>query len=317
MSFKFKHLEKIVGVFLTVVLLIVIAVIVFIGREQRWFEKYYEFTTTFKTGENISPGTQVRIKGIQTGEVKSVFLTEDNLIEVTFSIYQEYVGRIRKDSIVKRRAPLIGTKFLEIIPGGKNMPILASGSYVWSEDSEEGARILSLKLVEEVPEQVQRIMNNVELLTYSLSAEEGKLSLTLDQVQDFFVMLSDEDGSLNLMLASLEEITRSIQDKEGSVGKLLNDDLELYMNIIALLENLNIMIANFQELSVALADSSPEIKAAVERSNRTMNEAIGLIKILENNFFVRGFSSRKPPTPVPIEGDVREGGYAPDVDYFP
>jgi hypothetical protein len=95
-------------------------------------------------------------------------------------------------------------------------------------------------------------------------------------------MLSDEDGSLNLMLASLEEITRSIQDKEGSVGKLLNDDLELYMNIIALLENLNIMIANFQELSVALADSSPEIKAAVERSNRTMNEAIGLIKILEN-----------------------------------
>jgi hypothetical protein len=89
------------------------------------------------------------------------------------------------------------------------------------------------------------------------------------------------------------------------------------MNIIALLENLNIMIANFQELSVALADSSPEIKAAVERSNRTMNEAIGLIKILENNFFVRGFSSKKPPTPVPIEGDVREGGYAPDVDYFP
>jgi ABC-type transporter Mla subunit MlaD len=82
MSFKFKHLEKIVGFFLTLALLIVVAVIVMIGREQRWFEKQHIYTTKFTSGESVSVGMQVQIKGIQTGEVKSVFLTEDNLIEV-------------------------------------------------------------------------------------------------------------------------------------------------------------------------------------------------------------------------------------------
>jgi hypothetical protein len=37
MSFKFKQLEKIVGFFITLAILIALAVIVMIGREQRWF----------------------------------------------------------------------------------------------------------------------------------------------------------------------------------------------------------------------------------------------------------------------------------------
>lgn len=315
MSFKFKHLEKIVGFFLTITLLVIVAVIVFIGREQRWFEKQYHYTTKFSSGENLSPGMQVQIKGIQTGEVKSVFLTDDNMIEVKFQVFQEYSERIRKDSVVKRRSPLIGTKYLEIIPGAANMPVLASGSYVWSEDTEEGSRILKDNLREEKPDQVQRILDNVEQMTYKLSADEEDLMITLLKVQKFFDLLSSEDESLQMMLANLEQITSSIEDQEGSIGKFLYDDYAMYEQIATVMESLNGMMNNFEELSGVLADSSPEIKAAVERSNRTMNEAIGLIEQLQQNFFVRGFSPVKPSETVPIQGDVREGGYVPEMGY--
>jgi len=311
MSFRFKNLEKIVGVFLTIVILVIIAVIIMIGRERRWFEKQYEFNTKFLRGEGISAGMQVAIKGIQTGEVKSVFLNEDNWVEVSFKVYQEYAERVRKDSVIKLRAPLIGSKVLEIIPGEKNMPMLANGSYIWSEDTIEGQRILIEKLKEEKPDQITRVLNNVEQLTYNLSASDGSLEPVLAKVNEFFTMLAAADGSLNQMLASLDEITRSIKEKEGSIGKLLYDDYELYTNIIELMEHLNAMTKNFQELSQTLADISPEIKAAVESGNRTMNEAIGLMKTLQSNFFVRGFSSRKGQEAIPIEGAEREGGYAP------
>jgi phospholipid/cholesterol/gamma-HCH transport system substrate-binding protein len=310
MAFKFKHLEKIVGVFLTLVILIIVAVIILIGREQRWFEKHYQFTTKFLRGEGMSPGMQVAIKGIQIGEVKSVFLNEDNWIEVTFSVYEDYSERIRKDSVVKLKAPpLLGSKVLEIIPGGSDMPVLANGSYIWSVDTEEGARIMKEKEKMERPDELTRIIQNVERLTYNLSTTEGSLEQALYKIYDFFEMLTAEDGNLNQTLASLESITKSIEEREGSIGKFMRDDYELYNNVIEITENLNIILEDFQQLSKTMAATSPEIKAAIERSNRTMDEAIGLMKVLNENFFVRGFSSRKEPEPLPIQNAERVGGY--------
>ena len=74
-------------------------------------------------------------------------------------------------------------------------------------------------------------------------------------------------------------------------------------------EKMNVIMDNFQKLSTTIADASPEIKAAIERSNRTMDEAIGLMKTLQDNFFVKGFSSRKVPAPTPVENVERAGGY--------
>lgn len=316
MAFRYKHSEIVVGVFLVAAVVVIIAVIIMIGSERRWFEKRFEFTTKFQRGEGVSPGMQVAIRGIQVGEVQSVYLNEDNWIEITFNVYQEYAERIRKDSVVKLHSPLIGSKALDIIPGGQTMPVLASGSYVWSEDTEQGRRILAQRTRQDRPEQLQRVLDNVERLTYNLSASDGSLEPALEKILVFFEKLSSDQESLQIVLANLEKITSSIEQKEGSIGKILGDDEELYTGITRLMDHLNEMAANFETLSGTLADSSPEIKAAIARSNRTMNEAIGLIKTLQNNFFVRGFSSRKSQAPRPIEGADREGGYAP-VDAAP
>ncbi len=315
MPVKFKHLEKIVGVFLTLVVLVIVVVVIFVGKERRWFEKQYEFTTKFLRGEGIKAGLVVAIKGIQVGEVKYVFLNEDNWIEVRFTVYEEYAGRIRQDSAIRVQSPLIGSKVIEIIPGGKDKLPLESGSYIWSQDTDEGARIIQERAKEEKPDELTRIMRNVEKLTYNLSDSEGNLEQSLKKVQNFFELLSSKEGSLNKTLASLEAITRSIEEKEGSIGKLMGDDYELYNNIISILEKVNTIMDDFQTLSKTISDTSPEIKAAIERGNATMDEAIGLIRTLQENFFVRGFSSRREEGVVPIDNAEREGGYSPEGGY--
>lgn len=313
MSFKFKHLEKIVGVFLTLVIITIIGVIMLIGKEQRWFEKHYEFTTKFSRGEGLSPGMQVQIKGIQVGEVTSVFLNKDNWIEVRFRVFEDYAERIRQDSVVRLRAPLIGSKALEIIPGDMDKPVLANGSYIWSADTEEGEKILKAKEKLEKTDEITRILQNVEKLTYNLSAQEGSLQKALTKMNKLFAMLSDEKGSLNQTLKSIEYITKSIENREGSIGKILNDNYELYDNINDLLTSLNKVVDDFQKMSRTLAETSPELKAAIERSNATMDEAIGLIKTLKKNFFIRGFSSRKETRPAPVENTERAGGYESEL----
>jgi len=309
MSFKFSHLEKIVGIFLIIVILVIVTVVVMIGRERRWFEKHYYFSTKFQSGEGLSPGMQVTIKGIQIGEVKTVFLNENNWIEVKFSVYEEYAPRIRKDSVAQIKAPILGSKALKIIPGDKSMPTLANGSFIWSSDTEQGKSIIEKKQKVEAPDQIARIMDNVEKLTYNLSAQNGVLTQSLEKIKSFFDMISSKEGSLNKSLESLENIMASIKDKNNSIGKILNDNYELYNQVVKMLTELNETIENFKNLSKSLSDSSPEIKAAIERSNQTMNEAIGLMKTLKENFLIKGFSSYKEKKAPPIVGINREGEY--------
>jgi len=315
MAYRFKHIEKVVGVFLTLVILIVVALVIFIGRERRWFEQQYEFSTEFWRGEGLNPGLVVSMKGIQIGEVKTVFLNEENWIDVRFSVYEEYTERIRKDSVAKLRSPLIGSKVLEIIPGGKDQLPLENGSYIWSEDTDEGADILILRAKEEKPDQLTRILNNVESLTVSLSDVEGNFQSMLSKAQELFDMLASEEGSLNRTMKNLEQITDSIEDKEGSIGKLVYDNYELYDNIISIMEKVNVIMEDFQDLSRTISESSPEIKAAIERANTTMDEATGLIRTLQENFFVKGFSPRKEDAVIPIENAEREGGYSHEGEY--
>ncbi|MFW6137919.1 MAG: hypothetical protein ACOC7U_01980, partial [Spirochaetota bacterium] len=157
--------------------------------------------------------------------------------------------------------------------------------------------------------------NNVEQLTYNLSAVDGTLNTTLDRVQNFFGYLSSEEGDLKKTLASLEQITTSVEEvttsisrSQSSIGKLMHDNRELYTQIISLMEKMNMVMDDLKRLSRTLSDSSPEIKAAIERSNRTMDEAIGLMKTLKENVLIKGFSRKERP-PQPVEDAVREGGY--------
>jgi ABC-type transporter Mla subunit MlaD len=149
------------------------------------------------------------------------------------------------------------------------------------------------------------------------SDEDEELILTLVKIQQFFDMLSDEEGDLSMMLANLESITDSIDSAEGSIGRLIYDDYEIYEQLAAVMENLNSMTENFDELSEVVADSSPEVKAAMDNVNRTLDEAVGLMNTLQNSVWLRSASKKteRAMQPSPIESDAREGGYAPDLDY--
>jgi uridylate kinase len=56
---------------------------------------------------------------------------------------------------------------------------------------------------------------------------------------------------------------------------------------------------------------------AMENVNRTMDDAIGLMATLQNSVWLRSASKKTEQAleAKPIEGDVREGGYAPELDY--
>ena len=142
MKFKFQHLEKIIGAFVIVSLLAVFFSVIAIGRGQHWFEKSYPYTTIFEGDAGLKPGSAVQMVGIDIGEVTSVSLNQDNLIEVQFKVQEKYAEKIRSDSVARAASPsLLGGKVLEITVGS---PLLSEVEPDSILPSEEGGGIAEL-----------------------------------------------------------------------------------------------------------------------------------------------------------------------------
>ena len=90
MSFKFKHAEKITGVFILLAVVILIVGAVVISVSKKTFVKTHVFKTLLSDAAGLSTSTPLSFKGYEIGRVKKFLLDKDNNIDVELGVYKEY-----------------------------------------------------------------------------------------------------------------------------------------------------------------------------------------------------------------------------------
>jgi len=204
MAYKFKVIEKFVGFFVVAALLFFIGMIILIGREKKFFEKKTYFYTFYKSGEGLTTGIPVLYNGIKIGQVSTVKLNEDNRIYLKFYVSSEYAGRIHEDSVAQFVKPLLGQSAIRIItPPGSAEKILENDSYIYSSDSEEGQALLASR--RNVAEGPERIMANVEELTWLLKDPDGPLFGSLKQIEKLVSTLNEVSKNANAITANVAQ----------------------------------------------------------------------------------------------------------------
>ncbi len=63
MKFKIRFADQIVGIFVLVAIIAVAAILVLIGVNQRWFAKNYYYQSRFASGDGLSVGMPLVLKG--------------------------------------------------------------------------------------------------------------------------------------------------------------------------------------------------------------------------------------------------------------
>ena len=99
-SFRLRHSDKLVWIFLTGVVVILGIVVFLTVKGQNLFEKRLQYRTIFRDGGGLSTGTTVTISGMEVGMVRHLTLNEENNVEVTFEVMERFADRIREDSRV-------------------------------------------------------------------------------------------------------------------------------------------------------------------------------------------------------------------------
>jgi hypothetical protein len=154
-----------------IITLLFIANVIYIGKKNLWFEPTNKYWTILKSGDGLREGTLVTFNGIKTGEVTELNVTDENLINVGFSVRKSFAEKITSGALVRVwRSMMIGDKRLEIIPGPRGSTPLKSGSFIPGEDVRELSDLLSGgEQLQRLMPQLLRLLNNVDIITTSLA----------------------------------------------------------------------------------------------------------------------------------------------------
>ncbi len=263
MELVFQRKEKIVGAFVVLMIVALMALVVLIGRARHWFETYVTYYTVFDQTYNLSKDSRVKLYTVDVGKVTGVKLVGDK-VKVELAILKDYAGRIKTDSVATVESPtFIGSEYVSIKPGtAKALPIPVNGT-IPSRPKKSLADLMAEFEVEKTLKMVIKSIQDISETVKHLRDPKGPLYSALDSAAG--------------ILANIEAITRDIRQGKGSLGKLVGSE-EALQKVYAQLDHVNSILKNIERAT----NTAREIAGNIESASAKSPEMVaGLRKALD------------------------------------
>lgn len=304
MELKFSRMDRVVGVFIIVIIALLVATVALVGRGKDWFRPTVTYYTQFRENYNLAPGSPVKLFKAEIGHVKSVQLVGD-AVRVRLSIFEEYRTRFRQDTVVTVESPtLIGSEYVAVRPGKPDSPLLLPGETVKSLEQRTLSQILAEYEVEETAKRLTETIRNLADIVEELRDPKGPLFVSLNSIEK--------------NLKNVETVTTDLKEGKGTVGQLMrSDDLINRVNISMerldsvlkdiegatpeVTDNLRESMEKIREITANLEKGSRDVPDVIRTTKRGLQEIRDgvdeinrVVKALEKSPLIRG---NLPPRP--------------------
>jgi phospholipid/cholesterol/gamma-HCH transport system substrate-binding protein len=307
MKFRIKYAQQVVGVFVLIAAVALIAVIVSMGANQRWFAKNYEYYSVFPSAEGISNGMSIRYKGFEIGRITEIGLTDDDNVRVDFFIQDTFHEKVVENSILQLQTSPIGLgggmvfrqgrEITDPLPGGSLIPSLSSPEGQAIAEADAVIMPASGDSITRIIGQVEPVLRNVNTLLVSVddtlghvnSALSGNqdepLGLTLAQVN---TLLSEVEttlvetreqsnqllASVNVITGNLEGTTAALEDPTGLVPMLLGAE----GSIATFLNDNDRLFNQVEQMLISINASLDEVNEFSGFINGTQPQIAGMLE---------------------------------------
>jgi phospholipid/cholesterol/gamma-HCH transport system substrate-binding protein len=264
-----------VGILGLVALFFVTLLIFLLTGSTRWFENRAPLHVYVTDAAGLTPGSPVRINGINAGKVDTVRLSgltdPQRIIRVDFEVDQDLLKQIPNDSIVSIASDnLLGsTKFLSISKG-KNPQAIQAGATMQAANTQEFQQLVQqgfgvLDSAQAILQKIQNIVGEVEVgkgTIGKLLVDESlynSLTNTVNQVQLLATTLNSRTGTLGRLLndtalydqaesiiTRVDQIVANLQQGQGTAGLLLKDP-KMYNDLDQAVNQLNTILTNLNQ----------------------------------------------------------------------
>jgi phospholipid/cholesterol/gamma-HCH transport system substrate-binding protein len=293
MNFKFRHTEKIAGIFVFLAIGILIAGIVLIAVSRKMFVETYPFYTVLSDAQGLSTSTSLNFKGYEIGKVKDFYLNTVNNIHVELLIYKEYLNLIVPGSAIYRQTnPISGATslvFLLPVPEGDE-PVtsddpdtafrLQANSKIPSLDMKDGQKLMEENLIEKSGDSVSIIFDETKIFFSNLRSE---FKLKKDSFRDFFKMLGDFSESLARNREIFDHLNQLLNPENGPVFNTVEKFAEVSNRLVNSVTKLEEMLENYKNPDGLMLKMLQVEKKQLDRSIDNLNHnLVTLQKMLQS-----------------------------------
>ena len=289
-KFKFRYVNEIVGGFVLLVCLLLLAGVLVAGHAQQWFEKMVEIELRFppEGSMDLQKGAEVTLLGARVGSVQDIMVDDDGSISGSIRVRGSFMRFVRQDSIalVKKKMVVTGDAFIELTRGtGAELP--REGAEIACEKDTEILQMLeeALDVLAQESENTLRLVNTA-IIEYTMLAED----------------LNDSDGHFQKLLANANGLLDDVRKGDGVPAKVLNDPAmardveEIVGQAKEMMENINAMVAELHQvveklppMADVLSGEVDNLPVVVGESQTLMRETTALLEGLQKHWFLRKY----------------------------
>ena len=244
-KFKFRYVNEIVGGFVILVFLLLLAGVIVAGNAQHWFEAMYEINLRFppEGSMDLQKGAEVMLLGAKVGSVQDITVDDAGSISGTMRVRGPFMRFIRADSIalVKKKMVVTGDAYIEL-SRGTDAELPRTGGEIWCMKDTE-----IVQMIEDALESIRQQATNTLALVNGAIAEYTALAAGLN----------DPQGNLQQLLANVNGLLEDVRHGKGLPAKVLNDP--------AMANDVARIVKQVQELMVKVNDMAAELQKVVAK----------------------------------------------------
>ena len=229
------------GIFTIIGLFAIIASISATGSFS--LKRTYNIYVNFDNISNLPRKAKVKIAGVDIGVLRDIYL-KDSKAKLKLSIDRKVV--LYKNACARIvSVGIIGTKYIEVVPGDAGKPVLSDGDFISSDNVQSMEEMLT-NITNSVNKAINNetygnMMKNFADAIYSLkeilnniATQNGQIAKTINNFNQFSTdiasvptnskqSLRDTLSSIKNVVAKLDILVSRLCDGEGTIATLISD----------------------------------------------------------------------------------------------
>lgn len=304
----------IVGLFVFIGIIFLLAGILIVGNLRETFNRKMELVSLFDDISGLQPGNNIWFSGVKIGTVSSLNFHGKSQVEVNMNVAISAQKYIRKDAKVKiSNDGLIGNKILVIYGGTDAFDQVQEGDTLEVEKTFTSEDMINT--AQENNKNILAITNDVKAITKKLAAGEGSIGKMLDDslmytnINATIVSLQKASAKAQQMLNSLAVFSSNL-NKKGTLANELTTDTVVFRSVKAsvlqlqqMADTATALITNIKQISsnpkssigVLLhdEDAGAHLKASLKNLESSSKKLDEDLEAVQHNFLLRGFFKKR------------------------
>lgn len=303
------------GVFTLVSLLVTGVLTVIMGNIG--FGDRNEFKAIFTNATMLSKGDDVRVAGINVGEVKDVEHYERSMALVTFKV-DAGVKMTTASRAEIRFLNLVGDRYMALEQGkdAEEAEVLRDGATIPVDRTKpaldltvlfDGFKPLFAALT---PDQVNELSMN---LVQVLQGEGGTVRSLLAHTASLTTTLADRDQLIGDVVTNLSETLKTVDDRHEQLSSLIVELNDWMRDLAGDRETIGSSLDNISQLTVTVADLLRRGRPLLKEDIAALRSLSKLLNRKENRANLSELLERMPET---MQDQTRTGTYGSWYSYY-